>query len=145
VRYNTDLESQLLKIGFRSPGDWEWSYSTAPGKFLMLVKDFDTQDIEFNNKPALDLADVKITKEIIDLRTKYGGDPKVLYKRLEARNILIFQKQKTNFWTPIFEEWYIRSGDYVIKYSLVPSSETPQTLYEETIKPDSHPDHILSD
>jgi hypothetical protein len=63
----------------------------------MLVKDFDTQDIEFNNKPALDLADVKITKEIIDLRTKYGGDPKVLYKRLEARNILIFQKQKTNF------------------------------------------------
>jgi hypothetical protein len=68
----------------------------------MLVKDFDTQDIdfdtqdiEFNSTPALDLADVKITREIIDLGIKYGGDLMVLFKRLEARNILIFQKHKT--------------------------------------------------
>jgi hypothetical protein len=27
----------------------------------------------------------------------------------------------------------------------VPSSETQRKLYEETVKPDSHPDHILSD
>jgi catalase len=28
---------------------------------------------------------------------------------------------------------------------LVPSSETQKKLAEETVKPDSHPDHILSD
>ncbi len=28
---------------------------------------------------------------------------------------------------------------------MVPSSETQRKLYEETVKPDSHPDHILSD
>ena len=38
-----------------------------------------------------------------------------------------------------------RFGDYVVKYSLVPSSETQKRLEEETVKPDSHPDHILRD
>jgi hypothetical protein len=33
----------------------------------------------------------------------------------------------------------------VIKYCLVPSSETQKKAYEETVKPDTHPDHILSD
>jgi hypothetical protein len=32
-----------------------------------------------------------------------------------------------------------------VKYCLVPSSETQKKLYEETVKPNSHPDHILSD
>jgi len=32
-----------------------------------------------------------------------------------------------------------------VKYSLVPSSETQKKLSEETVKPESHPDHILSD
>jgi hypothetical protein len=36
-------------------------------------------------------------------------------------------------------------GDYIIKYCLVPSSETQKKAYEETVKPDSHPNYILSD
>ena len=36
-------------------------------------KDCPTQDIEFNSTPALDLATAKVTREIIDLRIKYGG------------------------------------------------------------------------
>jgi hypothetical protein len=38
-----------------------------------------------------------------------------------------------------------RFGDHVVKYSLVPSSDTQKKLYKETVKPDSHPNHILSD
>jgi len=38
-----------------------------------------------------------------------------------------------------------RFGNYVAKFCLVPSSETHRKPYEETAKPDSHPDLILSD
>jgi hypothetical protein len=38
-----------------------------------------------------------------------------------------------------------RYGDYVIKYCLVPTSGTQLKLYEETVKPDSDPDNILSE
>jgi hypothetical protein len=37
-----------------------------------------------------------------------------------------------------------RYGDYVVKYCLVPSSETQKKQYEETVKQDSHPGDILS-
>ena len=51
-----------------------------------------SQDIEFNSTPALDLADAKTTKEIIDLRINYGANKPELYKRLEARNDTDLQK-----------------------------------------------------
>ena len=55
------------------------------GEMFDIGKDYPTQDIEFNSTPALDLADAKTTEEIIDLRIKYGGNPKELYKHLEMR------------------------------------------------------------
>lgn len=57
-------------------------------------KELSTQDIEFNSTPALDLADAKTTKEIIDLRIKYGGDKTELYKHLEARKDTALQKAR---------------------------------------------------
>jgi hypothetical protein len=42
------------------------------GDFLDEGKDIPTQDIEFNSTPALDLANARVTREIIDLRIKYG-------------------------------------------------------------------------
>lgn len=36
-------------------------------------KDFNAQDFEFNVTPALDPADAKTTKEIIDIRIRYGS------------------------------------------------------------------------
>lgn len=36
-----------------------------------------------------------------------------------------------------------RYGDYVVKYSLVPSTEMQVKAFDETVKPDSHPDNIL--
>lgn len=41
-------------------------------------KDYPTQDIEFNSTPALDLANAKVTREVIDLRIKYGNGMMVI-------------------------------------------------------------------
>ena len=49
-------------------------------------KDYPTQDIEFNSTPALDLANAKTTREIVDLRIKYGSNQLELYKHLDARD-----------------------------------------------------------
>ena len=45
----------------------------------------------------------------------------------------------------LYSQVAYRYGDYVVKYSLVPSSDIQKRLYEETVKPDSHPNTILSD
>ncbi|KAK6600703.1 hypothetical protein H4I95_07685 [Botrytis cinerea] len=114
-------------------------------------KDLSTQDIEFNSTPALDLADAKTTKEIIGLRIKYGGDKTELYKHLEARKDTALQKARDEVRnthlesTRQYSQTAYRFGDYVVKYCLVPSSETQKKLYEETVKPDAHPDNILSE
>lgn len=57
-------------------------------------KDLPTHDIEFNSTPALELADTKTTREIFDLRLKYGNDKAGLYKHLEARPDTDLQKNR---------------------------------------------------
>lgn len=57
-------------------------------------KDLNTQDIEFNSTPALEPANAKTTKDIFDLRIKYGGDRTELYKHLEARKDRGLQKAR---------------------------------------------------
>jgi len=111
-------------------------------------KDFPTQDIEFNSTPALDLADAKTTKEIIDLRMKYGGNKPELYKHLEARSDTGLQKGRDQVRnthlesTRQYSQTAYRFGDHVMKYSLVPDTETQRKLYDETVKPE-HGDEIL--
>ena len=108
-----------------------------------------TQDIEFNSTPALDLADAKTTKEIIDLRLKYGENKEELYKQLEARKDTELQKARDSVRnthlesTRQYSQTAYRFGEYVAKYSLVPSTETQRKLYEETVKPDEHDTDIL--
>jgi hypothetical protein len=109
-----------------------------------------TQDIEFNSTPALDLADAKTTKEIIDLRIKYGGCQKDLYQQLEARPDTDLQKFRDTVRnthlesTRQYSQTAYRFGDYVAKFCLAPSSETQRKLYEETVRPDQHSSDILS-
>ena len=120
------------------------------GEMFDAGKDTPTQDIEFNSTPGLDLADAKTTKEIIDLRIKYGSDKPELYKHLEARKDTELQKARDTVRnthvesTRQYSQTAYRFGDYVAKYCLVPSSETQRKLYEETVKPDQHEDDILS-
>ena len=120
------------------------------GEMFDIGEDIPTHDIEFNSTPALDLADAKTTKEIIDLRIKYGGNQPELYKHLEARNDTDLQKFRDTVRNTHLEsirqysQTAYRFGDYVAKYSLLPSTETQKKLYEETVKPDSDQSDILS-
>ena len=109
---------------------------------------YPTQDIEFNSTPALDLADAKTTREIIDLRIKYGNNPEELYKHLEARKDTTLQKARDQVRnthlesTRQYSQVAYRFGDYVMKYVLVPESETQKKLNEEQVK-EEHGSDIL--
>lgn len=111
------------------------------GEFFESGKDIPTQDIEFNSTPALDLADAKTTREIIDLRIKFGNNQPELYKHLEARKDTDLQKARDAVRNTHLEstrqyfQTAYRYGDYVIKYCLVPDTETQKKLYDETVKP----------
>lgn len=109
---------------------------------------YPTQDIEFNSTPALDLADAKTTRVIIGLRIKYASDQKELCKHLEKRPDTELQKARDGVRnihlesTRQYSQTAYCFGDYVVKYCLVPTSETQRMLYEETVRPD-HGDDIL--
>ncbi|CAD6593397.1 MAG: hypothetical protein ASARMPREDX12_007128 [Alectoria sarmentosa] len=163
-----DLPKHLKQSMFDHGGEHAvvCRYSSEPGDpgldprgFAMKVfnvpgEKFDStktaQDIEFNSTPALDLADAKTTKEIIDLRINYGGNKSELYKKLEARPDTDLQKFRDSVRnthlesTRQYSQTAYRFGDYVAKYCLVPSSETQKKMYEETVKPDEHEPDILS-
>jgi hypothetical protein len=117
-------------------------FPTPDGEFLP------THDIEFNSTPSLDLADAKTAREIIDLRIKYGDNPKELYKHLEARNDTELQTVRDRVHnthveaTRQYSQTAYRFGDYVVKYALIPNSETQKKLYEETTRPE-HGEDIL--
>ena len=112
--------------------------------------EYPTQDIELNSTPALDLADAKTTKEIIELRIDYGSDQKELYKHLESRPDTALQKARDQVRnthlesTRQYSQTAYRFGEYIAKYCLVPSTETQKKLYDETVKPDKHESDILS-
>ena len=118
------------------------------GEMFDAGKNFPTQDIEFNSTPALDLADAKTTREIIDLRIKYGGNPAELYKHLEARKDTDLQKARDKVHNSHLEsinqysQTAYRFGDYVMKYRLVPDSETQKEMYNELVQA-SHGSDIL--
>jgi hypothetical protein len=105
------------------------------GEFFDAGKDIPTQDIEFNSTPALDLATARVIREIIDLRIKYGNNQPELYKHLEARpdtDLQKFRDQVHNTHmesTGQYSQTAYRFGDYVMKFCLVPNSETQRKLY----------------
>ena len=67
------------------------------GEMFEAGEDVPTHDIEFNSTPALNLADAKTIREIVDLRIKYGNNRPELYKHLEARKDTGLQK----FWDSV--------------------------------------------
>ncbi|KAL2405017.1 hypothetical protein ABEF95_001280 [Exophiala dermatitidis] len=163
LRTEPNLPAHLKQSMFAEEREWPvlCRYSSEPGDpgldprgFAMKVFDvhgehFDagknldlpTQDIEFNSTPALDLADAKTTREIIDLRVKFGNNQPELYKQLDARQDTELQKARDAVRnthlesTRQYSQTAYRYGDYVIKYCLVPNTETQRKLYEETVKP----------
>lgn len=99
------------------------------GKMFDAGKDYDTQDIEFNSTPAIDLADAKTTKEIVGLRVKYQHDKEAHDKAIRARDDAELQKAREEVpnkrleCTTFYGQTAYRFGDYVMKYRVVPTSE----------------------
>ncbi|KAL8732777.1 MAG: hypothetical protein Q9166_002559 [cf. Caloplaca sp. 2 TL-2023] len=121
-----------------------------PRRFPMKVFNVDG-DFLLNGvaPPALDLPDAKTTRDIIDLRIKYGNNQPELYKHLEARPDTDLQKFRDSVRNTHLEsirqysQTVYRFGDYVAKYCLVPNNDTQRKRYNETAKPDPHPSDIL--
>ncbi|PNS14891.1 hypothetical protein CAC42_2120 [Sphaceloma murrayae] len=147
-RYSTEPGDPGLDDRIPNPRGFAIKLFNVHGDMFDAGKDFPTQDIEFNSTPALDLATAKVTREIIDLRIKYGGDKAELYKHLEARKDTDLQKGRDQVRnthlssTRQYSQTAYRFGDYVIKYCLVPSTDTQRKLFEETVRPE-HGDDIL--
>ena len=93
MRYSTEPGDPSLDDRIPQPRGLGMKVFNVPGE-MFEVNPAPTQDIEFNSTPALDLADAKTTRDIIDLRIKYGSDKKELYKHLEARKDTDLQKAR---------------------------------------------------
>lgn len=123
------------------------------GEFFEDGEDIPTHDIEFNSTPAIDLRDAKTTREIVELRIKHGYPNKTdtLYQALDERPDADLQKARDQVKnthlesTRFYSQTAYRFGDYVVKYCLVPDTDTQRKLADETVKPDKHDSNILSE
>ncbi|RFU31749.1 hypothetical protein B7463_g4583, partial [Scytalidium lignicola] len=117
------------------------------GEFFDAGKDIPVQDMEFNSTPSLlHIADAKTAREILGLRIKYGKSQSELYKYLELPKDTKLQKVRDNVHnthmeaTRQYSQTAYRFGDYIMKFYLVPNTETQRKLYEKTIKTSDGPD-----
>lgn len=139
-RYSTEPSDPGLDDRIAQPRGFAMKIFGVKGEKFDDGAKFDTQDIEFNSTPAIELADAKTTKEIANLRITHGGDPKKLYQCLEARHDAELQKSRDQVPNVHLGSivWYsqtaYRFGDYIIKYRLRPSSQTQRKLSEQTVQ-----------
>lgn len=105
-----------------------------------------TQDIEFNSTPVTELADAKTAREILEMRLTYGHDKPELYKHLKERQDSRLQLSRDNVPNYHLEslQWYSQSpyrfGNFVMKFRLIPSTETQCELSNLTVKPEDGQD-----
>ncbi|KAL9084215.1 MAG: hypothetical protein Q9159_005338 [Coniocarpon cinnabarinum] len=148
ARYSTEPGDPGLDDRIPQPRGFAMKVFNVYGEMYEAGRNIPTQDIEFNSTPALDLADAKTTKEILELRVKYGSNQAELYKHLEARKDTDLQKARDKVHNSHLEsinqysQTAYRFGDYVMKYRLIPDSETQKKMYEELVQP-AHGSDIL--
>ena len=63
------------QVRIPQPRSFKMKVFNVHGDFFDEGEDILTQDIEFNSTPALDLANARVTQEIIDLRIKVWEQP----------------------------------------------------------------------
>ncbi|KAL3590812.1 hypothetical protein FPOAC2_13014 [Fusarium poae] len=146
-RYSSEPSDPKLDDRIPQPRGLAMKVFNVKGDMFEAGKDFPTQDIEFNSTPALDLADAKTTKEIIDLRLKYGYNTKKQDEKIEQREDKELQQARNQVPNQhlesitFYSQTAYRFGDYVVKYNLVPSSAAQKSRREETV--DKQPDGVL--
>ncbi|KAA6410379.1 MAG: heme-dependent catalase [Lasallia pustulata] len=129
-RYSSEPGDAGLDDRIPQPRGFAMKVFNVEGEMFDAGKDLPTQDIEVNSTPAIDLADAKTTRE----------------KHLEARPDTDLQKARDTVRnthlesTRQYSQSAYRFGDYVVKYCLVPNTETQRKLYEETVRPEDGSD-----
>ncbi|KAI0175992.1 catalase-like domain-containing protein [Hypoxylon sp. FL1284] len=140
-RYSSEPGDPGLDDRIPQPRGFAMKIFDVKGEMFDAGRDYPTQDIEFNSTPAIELADAKTTREILGIRLMYGDNKEELYKHLEERPDYELQVSRDKVNNKHLESmrWYsqtaYRFGDYVMKYRLVPSTETQRKLAEQTVKP----------
>lgn len=94
MRYSSEPGDPGLDDRIPQPRGLAMKVFNVQGEMFDAGKDCPTQDIEFNSAPAIELADARTTREIFELRLKYGDDKKELYKHYEARKDANLQKAR---------------------------------------------------
>ncbi|KAI1390101.1 catalase-like domain-containing protein [Hypoxylon trugodes] len=145
-RYSSEPGDPGLDDRIPQPRGFAMKIFNVNGEMFDAGQDYPTQDIEFNSTPAIELADTKTTREILDIRLMCGGDERELRDQLKKRSDYELQVSRDQVPNKHLESmrWYSQSayrfGNYVMKYRLVPSTETQRKLAEETVKPENSDD-----
>ncbi|KAM3420670.1 hypothetical protein BST61_g3925 [Cercospora zeina] len=148
-RYSTEPGDPGFSDTIPAPRGFSIKLFNVQGDFFPTGGDVphpQTQDIEFNSTPAIELADAKTTREIFDIRMGLGTllETTEMDQELERRNDT--ELQKGRFRVPNshlaslrqYSQTAYRFGDYVFKYCLVPNTETQKNLGDQNIKPETH-------
>lgn len=148
-RYSTEPGDPGFSDTIPAPRGFSIKLFNVQGDFFPTGSDVQhpqTQDIEFNSTPAIELADAKTTREIFDIRMGLGTllETKEMDRELEKRDDTELQKARFQVPNPHlaslrqYSQTAYRFGDYVFKYCLVPNTETQAKLGDQTIKPEAH-------
>lgn len=102
-------------------------------------KDPQTQDLEFNSAPFLELGSAKVCRDIIGLRLKHGGCPADLTAALKKRDDFEVQDARNHapnrhvFALRQYSQSAFRYGDYVAKFALVPAPDSANIAYADEL------------
>ncbi|BFZ56252.1 hypothetical protein PYCC9005_003296 [Savitreella phatthalungensis] len=138
-RYSTETGDAAIDDRVPQPRGLAFKIFGITGDMFEAGADCPTHDFEFNSTPAIELADAKTTREIFDLRLKYGHDTAELYKHLEKRDDTVLQKgrdQVSNTPLPsirMYSQTAYRFGKLVMKYCLTPTTETMKNLASKDV------------
>lgn len=140
-RYSTETPDVSISDTIPQPRGFAFKLFDVHGDFFDAGKDSLTQDFELNSAPVIELATAKVAREILEIRSNAGGDREKLYKMYEQRDDAQLQKARDQLPNKHlasirqYSQAAFRFGDYVMKFSLVPDTETQSKLYEWNVKP----------
>ncbi|QIW97011.1 hypothetical protein AMS68_002529 [Peltaster fructicola] len=141
ARYSTETPDVSISDTIPQPRGFAIKLFNVHGDFFEAGKEYPTQDLEFNSAPVIELADAKTTREVLEIRSQAAGDKDKLYKLYEKRDDTELQKARDklpNQHLASFRQYSqsaFRFGEYVMKFSLLPNTETQNKLANETVKP----------
>ncbi|KAL0490798.1 hypothetical protein AKO1_009612 [Acrasis kona] len=143
MRYANE-PSDLIDDRITAPRGVGMKIFNVPGKKL-ISEDSQTQDFSFNNAPVIELTDINVNLEIQKLREKYSDQPEklkaaVATRRDAARQLAPFQLPNIHLLAHTFySQAAYRYGDFVCKFSIVPTLQKQKELQNKKVTNDHSP------